>query len=186
MASTSGYTALMAATDSGNREVVQRLLEAGADPDALTHRGVSATMRAAEWGDHVIVQTLVQAGGDVNLADHNGDTALMRAAAMGHVKVVSALLCAGAEPSVSRPDGWTAAMFAEDSGQPEIANMLKMAPKFHDEALSVPVAISVDHQPLVASNHLDVVGMGDPHIPIEKGGTSIPEATGCVWPCGRF
>ncbi len=180
LSSRSGYTPLMAATDSGNREVVQKLLEEGADPNARTRRGVTAIMRAAEWGDHAIVQTLVPAGADVNLADDNGETALMRAAAMGHKEVVSALLCAGAEPSVSNPDGWTAAMFAEDWGHPEIANMLKMGLKFHDEALSVPVAISVDHQPLVASNYLDVVGMGDPHILIEKGGTSIPDTNGCV------
>jgi len=79
------WTALMYAAGSEGKDgnsILQKLLEAGADPRARTAMGQTAMMAVAASSYEVRerLRLLQQAGGDINIQDANGQTALMFAA----------------------------------------------------------------------------------------------------------
>ena len=78
----SGETPLMLACRyCSDTQIIQALLQVGADVNALTDlRFNSALMRACRWNNLEVVKLLVQAGADVNYAADRGYTALMSAA----------------------------------------------------------------------------------------------------------
>ncbi len=57
--------------------MVDRLLERGADPSAMTEDGWPALMSAARGGHLPVVDRLLKGGADPNAALENGWTALM-------------------------------------------------------------------------------------------------------------
>lgn len=78
----SDITALHRAAGSGHREVVELLIEAGANPNARTNEGVTPL----HWGlgeGIEMVSLLVEAGAEVNAADDKGSTPLHWAASTG-------------------------------------------------------------------------------------------------------
>ena len=96
----SGETPLMLACRyCHDSQVIQALLQAGADVDALTDlRFNSALMRACRWNNLEVVRLLVQAGADVNYAADRGYTALMSAAEFNpDAEVIRYLVANGAD-----------------------------------------------------------------------------------------
>lgn len=96
----SGETPLMLACRyCYDSQVVQALLQAGADVNALTDlRFNSALMRACRWNNLEVVRLLVQAGADVNYAADRGYTALMSAAEFNpDAEVIRYLVANGAD-----------------------------------------------------------------------------------------
>ncbi|KAL2289093.1 hypothetical protein FJTKL_02913 [Diaporthe vaccinii] len=98
------HTALGVAASAGHMDAVERLLEAGADPNALVHeRGISVLEAAAAQGQLIIVQKLLEAGAH---PDHSGEgsgaTPLIAAADTGHIEICKALLQSGADVSISK------------------------------------------------------------------------------------
>ncbi|KAL5585649.1 hypothetical protein FOVSG1_013341 [Fusarium oxysporum f. sp. vasinfectum] len=94
--------ALQAASDGGHIQVVDRLLDAGADVNAAAAAkyGGRTALQAASAGGHIqVVDQLLEAGADVNAAaaEFEGRTALKAASAGGHIQVVDRLLDAGAK-----------------------------------------------------------------------------------------
>lgn len=87
---------------------VQRLLEAGTDPNRQDPAGTTALMTAAISGQSEVVQHLVAAGADPNIQDQEGKTALMWAVISGQNEVVHLLVAAGADPNIKDKDGHTA------------------------------------------------------------------------------
>lgn len=91
----SGYTPLIYAAREGHQDIVQLLLELGADPDAATQAGrATALHRAAFMGHQAIVQLLLAGGATPGMRDADGQTALHKAVQQGHTAVAAALLAA--------------------------------------------------------------------------------------------
>jgi len=88
----------------GFTEVVQKLLECGANPNlAREQDGVSPLFIAAKYNRVAIVELLVKHGATVNYeCDEDGATALFIAAQRGHFDVVKFLLSQKAKINLSR------------------------------------------------------------------------------------
>jgi ankyrin repeat protein len=120
-----GGTALILASAAGHREVVQILLRAGADVNAVDERGWPAILRAAYFGHGGIVRALLESGASPDLREtYEGATALHFAARQNHPETVRLLLDAGASPNAVLRNGWTPLMWAVERGSPEIVRML--------------------------------------------------------------
>ena len=76
-----GTSALMAASEAGDIEVLRLLLEAGAHVNYRDNEGETALALASLRGHVEVVQMLVEACADTNSRRRDGFTPLMRAAA---------------------------------------------------------------------------------------------------------
>ena len=92
------HTAGFCCFGSGHVEVVQCLLEAGADKTHVT--GSSPLHGACQGGHRQITQCLLEAGADASKADVQGNTPLSLAVSLGHWTVVRCLLEAGVAPAL--------------------------------------------------------------------------------------
>jgi ankyrin repeat protein len=103
-----GVTALMmASAANSNPEVVQALIDGGADVSTRDDAGRTPLMFAA-WrnGNPEMARTLVEAGAQVSAETEAGETPLILAAARTSApEVVQALLAAGAGPAAVKR-GW--------------------------------------------------------------------------------
>ena len=70
----------MAASIHGRLDVVESLIQAGADVDKAANDGITAPMLASEQGHGAIVESLIQAGADVDKAANDGIDTLYRVA----------------------------------------------------------------------------------------------------------
>jgi ankyrin repeat protein len=123
-----GFNALMLACEcaTASLRLVRRLVEAGADVNALSGRKSTALMAAAKIGHPAIVEYLVSAGADLDARndDHN-ITALIWAANGGHLPIVRFLLSKGADKGVMTHNGYSAASIAAENGHFDIVQLLK-------------------------------------------------------------
>ena len=94
-----GVTPLQLAAINGSAAMIDKLLKAGANPNAaLTASGDTALMMAARTGTPDAITVLIEAGGNVNAKESwGGTTALMWAAAEQHAAAVKLLLDHGAD-----------------------------------------------------------------------------------------
>jgi ankyrin repeat protein len=76
--------AIHAAATTGNREMVQMLLDRGADPNQRQQAGYVALHTAALHGDREMAEMLLRAGADPRLANDEGTTAEDLARQKGH------------------------------------------------------------------------------------------------------
>ena len=108
-----GATPFWRAAQSSDTELMQRLLDAGADPLIASNNGTTALMVASgigwvegvthEWSREQNGQTvnrLLELGADVNASDLDGRTALMGAAHKGRNEIVQMLVDHGADMAV--------------------------------------------------------------------------------------
>lgn len=113
--------ALQAASYSGHCEIVQQLLDAGADVNAKWGYR-TALYAASEEGHEKVVRLLLDHGADVNARDRYGG-ALHIASGKGHEEVVRLLLDHGAD--VNAPGGYGSALYAASaSGRKEVVRLL--------------------------------------------------------------
>lgn len=127
-----GRTALQAAVEFGDRNVIELLLNHRANVNAApSSEGVTA-MQAAAWrGDTLLVAKLIQRGADVNApaAAEYGQTALQAAVRKGHLGTVDLLLHEGANfLATPAPTGGFSVLEAAMS-QPLALNMIMIHAK---------------------------------------------------------
>lgn len=89
-------TALIAASELGNDEVVRRLIKAGAPLDHVNNLGWTALIEAIVLGDGgprqvATVKALVEAGADRTIADSGGMTPLQLAEDRGYADIIAIL-----------------------------------------------------------------------------------------------
>lgn len=95
-----GQTPLIQAARGGFLEIVQLLVEHGADVNVASSSGKTALSWSAYKGHVQIVQFLLaQEGIDVNKPDNHGSTALIKTALCGNIELVRMLLKHGADPN---------------------------------------------------------------------------------------
>jgi ankyrin repeat protein len=83
-------------------EVVEMLLNAGADPNAADNDGVTPLMEAVVVRSPELVKLLLRRGADVTMADEQGRTALDYARKRKHRVIVAMLESAAATTSGER------------------------------------------------------------------------------------
>lgn len=108
-----GRTPLHVATFARQRDVVQALIRAGADPGALEHDRYDAVTIASVADDEATLKVLLAAGASARLTTSRYDgTALIAAAHLGHDGVVRQLIAAGAPLDHVNNLHWTAVIEA--------------------------------------------------------------------------
>jgi ankyrin repeat protein len=142
-----GRTAMIHAAITGHKELMDQLLNSGADINAADNRGQSALMAAAHRGYDLCVKHLIENGAKMDQQDEHGLTALVLA---GHVRArdssgknlslsrkkldtVSILLERGAGLDVKDKDGRTALDFAIGYKQPQVAEMIRAEANLREE-----------------------------------------------------
>ncbi|MGZ4995620.1 MAG: ankyrin repeat domain-containing protein [Methylobacter sp.] len=100
---------LILASQQGRSDVVQFLIEQGAELDVLDLYGNNALWAACYSGNSDCIDALINAGIDINYQNSAaGATALIFAASSDRESVVEQLLAAGADPDLKSHDDFTA------------------------------------------------------------------------------
>ena len=115
-------------------EVVNALLDAGADPAARTASGATPlhwAIRAAPAGSSArgrlgVVDLLIARGADVDAVDGAGETPLLDAVSANQPEIAARLLGAGADALLPDPRGEMPAARAARLGLPDLADLLRL------------------------------------------------------------
>lgn len=97
-------TPLCAASRGGKREVVQYLIDAGADPNKPDANAATPLYVAASNGHDDIVEMLLRNGADPDIPNMYGCSAMVSAVTNGMDSATEMLISAGASVNVSRPN----------------------------------------------------------------------------------
>ena len=120
-----GATALSRAVLGKRADVVEVLIDAGADIDVTNENGRSPLLLASMSGHLDIVKMLVEAGAGVCVTDNKGDTCLIVAAVFGHIETVR-YLTSLPEVDVNHANqrGYTALQIAKRKGHKGVVKFL--------------------------------------------------------------
>jgi len=119
------YTLLILASANGNLEVVNYLLNKGANVRAKTDQGVSSFSLAAEKGHLEIVKALYRKNSSIlEQKDKKGRTALIWAAMKGHLDVVKFLVSENADTNLQSNEGETPLLVASTNNHDDVVNFL--------------------------------------------------------------
>jgi serine/threonine-protein phosphatase 6 regulatory ankyrin repeat subunit B len=125
-----GDTPLMWASRFGHLDVVNALLVAKADVNAINDRDGTALMLAATYGQVEVVKTLLAANANVNATNAEGATALMKAASFGRpdvqLAVAKILLDAHADVHAKTRAGISALSLAVKNADDDMAALLRL------------------------------------------------------------
>ena len=120
-----GRTALHHAATKKHADVVQVLIDAGADIEAKTRLDRSSLHKASGSGGLDIVKMLVSAGADVRAINSDGHTCLFTASFQGHTDIVRYLVgLPEVEVNHRGTSGHTALYYARQKGHVDVVQVL--------------------------------------------------------------
>gem|GEM_PF-888537 len=153
----SGATALMLASEKGNKDIVELLLDRKALINLKSINGRTALYGAVMSGNIEVAKVLVAKGADINAEDLEGGTPLHAAVTSDDINSVEFLLAQGANiEAKAGAGGFTPLFFAAGLGLEKITKVLI------DSGASVDVTDSEGNTPLlaaVANHHKDVASL---------------------------
>ncbi|GBM18725.1 Tankyrase-1 [Araneus ventricosus] len=114
-------TPLHFAAGFGRRDVVEHLLQNGANVHARDDGGLIPLHNACSFGHAEVVQLLLKHGADPNARDNWNYTPLHEAAIKGKTDVCTVLLQHGADPNIRNTDGKAALDLADPSARSVLA-----------------------------------------------------------------
>jgi hypothetical protein len=120
----SKITPIFLAVETGDLEIVQMLLDAGAKVKVRSASKETPLMRLDQDATAELVELLVRYGARVNAADEDGRTALLHAVEYSTPTAAQALIAAGADVNAADNEGVTALMKAADRGDIDTARAL--------------------------------------------------------------
>jgi len=122
----SGPSLPLMAAHAGRTDLINTLIEIGADINKPGDLGWTPLMFAAAEGHAETVSALVKAGADVNATNALGRTALGFASSYGFLAIVKDLLAHRADPNIVPNDntGWTALIAAAHKGHVDVIRAL--------------------------------------------------------------
>ena len=129
-----GFTALHCAVQEGHPDVVEVLIDAGADIEARTTEASTPLHYACENGKLAIVKVLVKAGADACATENDGATCIKLAANFGRTETVRYL--------VGLPD--VDVNHATDKGETSLQSAVIHNKKSHPEIVQVLIDAGVD------------------------------------------
>lgn len=123
-----GWTPLLRAVATKNKELVDFLISKGANVNAKnTSDGTTVIGYACMWGEEnkSIVELLLSKGARLNVTDGAGRTPLFVPVMGGNLSIVELLLSKGIDVNSKDRNGQTALSFAEQNGNQEMIELLK-------------------------------------------------------------
>lgn len=118
-----GGTPLIIAAEEGRLEVVEFLIDSGANLNACNDHDYTALHGAAFHGHQPIVELLLKNGANANIKDSTGSTPLLLSISRGYCLIAEKLISCGAHVEKLKLLG-----IAERKGLTDIVNILKRQP----------------------------------------------------------
>ena len=135
-----GATALWCASTGNYVEIVEMLIEAGANVNKPTSTG-STPLRGAAFNEHCnVMEVLIKNGADLNLANVVGQSPLLISVMRGHLKATELLLDKGADHSKCTIHNHSVIHLAAGKGHMEILQLLL------DHGISPQFYLNHDHE----------------------------------------
>jgi hypothetical protein len=119
------YTPLHWACMRAHWDVVEYLIEKGADLNVIGGDGGAPLNWAAHHDNVKIIKLMIAKGSKLNVQNQWGMTELHTAIWRGCIHVVEYLLDHGSDPAIKTKEGWTAMHYAFRSGHDNIIDLLK-------------------------------------------------------------
>ena len=115
---------LILAALTGDANLLEGLIEEGADLDVRDEQGNTPLHAASQAGQERMVELLLAAGARTYLFSDGGTTALIASSLLGYEGIVERLLDQDAELGLSTPKGVTALMAASQEGHEDIVKLV--------------------------------------------------------------
>jgi len=142
-----GNTPLIWAASQGREDVVQLLIDQGAQVNMQNFSGETALYIAAANGFVGICETLLKNGADTSVTTLEGATPLHAAAANGHISVLATLVQHGAFVNSQDEEGDSPLMWAIREGQQKAVEFLvkecKVDVELRNEDLETPLQLAL-------------------------------------------
>ncbi|XP_055307789.1 serine protease persephone-like [Sitodiplosis mosellana] len=160
-----GYIPLHRAAANGYKDIVQLLIDNGADFRSIDKNGHTPLHKAAAHGHKDIAQLFIDRGADFQSKNHNGKTPLHLAVHNGHKEVARLLIDKTADINIRSNDGRTPLHEAAIWNQFEIARLLieRGADENAKDSKGKTAA-----QLALEKGHMDIVQLLNKNIPLDQ------------------
>lgn len=133
-------SAILFAANNGHRDLLEALVDIGANIEDRSNNWKTPLNWAATWGHFPCVKYLVSAGANISTYDAKGVTPLMAAVQKGDVEIVQYLLDQGANPVTKNVFNGTALSIARIQNNTQLIGLLE--PYYPEDEETSPYVIA--------------------------------------------